>query len=112
MRIAPAMSGWTPGLGQLDGADGVVAFSISDTGIGIPEDESETIFHGFQRVDESPGGNGGGAGLGLSISRELAHRLGGDIRMSSVPGKGSTFTLYLPRVFNDVFSDEGAHLIN
>ena len=97
MRIALANSGWTPGLGGLDGADGVVAFSISDTGVGIPEGRHETIFHPFQRVDGSA--HFGGAGLGLSISKELAHRLGGEIRVASAPGKGSTFTLYLPQVF-------------
>src|SRR5215831_5010517 len=97
MRIGPANSGWTPGLGRLDGADGVVAFSISDTGMGIHKDQHEVIFDAFQRVDGSA--HSGGAGLGLSISRELAQRLGGEIRVVSAPGKGSTFTLYLPQIF-------------
>jgi PAS domain S-box-containing protein len=96
MRIGPASSGWTPGLGRLDGADGVVAFSISDTGVGIHRDQHETIFDAFQRID---GSAHFGAGLGLSISKELAQRLGGEIRVASAPGKGSTFTLYLPQVF-------------
>jgi PAS domain S-box-containing protein len=101
MRIGPASSGWTPGTARLDGADGVVAFSITDTGMGIPEDMRGAIFEAFQRVDGKARGNVGGAGLGLSISRELAHRLGGEIRIDSFPGRGSTFTLYLPRVLVD-----------
>ena len=97
MRISPASSGWTPGVDGLDGAEGVVAFSISDTGVGIPERRQETIFDGFQRVD---GSDFVGAGLGLSISRELAQRLRGEIRVVSAPGRGSTFTLYLPHKFH------------
>ena len=99
LRIGPASSGWTLGLAGLDGADAVVAFSISDTGVGIPEEKHETIFHGFPRVDGSATRDFGGTGLGLSISRELAHRLGGEIRVVSSPGRGSTFTLFLPKAF-------------
>jgi PAS domain S-box-containing protein len=102
LRILPATSGWTPGVAQLDRADGVVAFSVSDTGVGIPEDKHAVIFDAFQQVDGSASREFGGTGLGLSISRELAYRLGGEIRVSSAPGKGSTFTLYLPRAFKGV----------
>src|SRR5215831_12386301 len=98
MRIGPASSGWTPGVDGLDGAEGVVAFSISDTGVGIPERRQESIFDAFQRVD---GSDFVGAGLGLSISRELAQRLRGEIRVVSAPGRGSTFTLYLPHKFRE-----------
>jgi PAS domain S-box-containing protein len=98
MRIGPASSGWTPGVDGLDGAEGVVAFSISDTGVGIPERRQESIFDAFQRVD---GSDFVGAGLGLSISRELAQRLKGEIRVVSAPGRGSTFTLYLPHKFGE-----------
>jgi signal transduction histidine kinase len=95
LSVARTRSGWTPGHLQLDGAAEVVEFRVVDTGIGIQESKQKIIFEAFQQADGTTSRQFGGTGLGLSISRELTGLLGGDLRVESSPGNGSTFTLYL-----------------
>jgi len=97
LHIAPATRGWSAEHEGLNRASKVIAFTVKDTGIGIPEDKHRIIFESFQQADGGTSRSYGGVGLGLAISREIANLLGGElILQQSNRGQGSTFVLFLP----------------
>jgi HAMP domain-containing protein/signal transduction histidine kinase/CheY-like chemotaxis protein len=108
LGVRGADKGWSPSHPALHGAKRAIEISVTDTGIGIPEEKQKLIFEPFHQADGTTSRKYGGTGLGLSISREIARLIGGELQVRSKPGEGSTFTLFVPLEAETTAVTEGA----
>jgi two-component system sensor histidine kinase SenX3 len=95
------------GVGVTVSADDVVEIAVTDQGVGIPTEDQDRVFERFFRVDQSRSRNTGGTGLGLSIVKHVVQNHGGDVRIWSQVGRGSTFTIRLPKAVSTVVAAQG-----
>ncbi|MEO5644803.1 MAG: HAMP domain-containing protein [Bacteroidia bacterium] len=106
LRIYKSERGWKTQNANLDASESVIAFEITDTGIGISKEKQNIIFEAFQQAEGSTSRKYGGTGLGLSISRGLSDLLGGTIELESEVEQGSKFTLFLPLTISHVIENK------
>jgi two-component system sensor histidine kinase SenX3 len=99
------------GIGLSD-VDGVAEIAVTDSGVGIPQEEQERIFERFYRVDPSRSRQTGGTGLGLSIVKHIAMNHRGEVKLFSQPGLGSTFTLRIPIAQTEALESADTHSID